>query len=444
MLTTGIDRIPRTDAADVGGRFLERAGLRRELEALRALHELAIDLTAVSTPAAAVSALVEWLGAPAVVQHPNLLTAIAHDDAARVLALRMIHDAPSDLSDSPGNSDTVPFVLPGRDHLPARVVVRLTEPGGETRGYLTAAVGARDVLSTHRALRLTAGFLVRFSVAEPLDTVPIVIQRGELLKELVAGRPPTDLSAHAARLGVDLARPHLALAVQVVGPQRCTADTDRLRRLVHDTCAASCAGPHPAPLVAPVGDDVLAFVPEPVVAAASALAVAIRSAAAANGLAVRVGVGPSAAADLRDAARCARWAVRLMRDRGCGAEPSGVLQFDELGVDAMLFRHPRVDELKGFVDRWLGALIDYDRRTRSSLIETLRQILRSPYKVGAASCLNVHVSTVRYRHARIEQILGLRLDDAEHAFNLNLALRVLDVTGLLERDGEIETAPGGD
>jgi DNA-binding PucR family transcriptional regulator len=89
-------------------------------------------------------------------------------------------------------------------------------------------------------------------------------------------------------------------------------------------------------------------------------------------------------------------------------------------------------------------LIDYDRRTRSSLIETLRQILRSPYKVGAASCLNVHVSTVRYRHARIEQILGLRLDDAEHAFNLNLALRVLDVTGLLERDGEIETAPGGD
>jgi sugar diacid utilization regulator len=72
----------------------------------------------------------------------------------------------------------------------------------------------------------------------------------------------------------------------------------------------------------------------------------------------------------------------------------------------------------------LGPLVEYDERRKTELVQTLDVFLRSSGQwQEAASQLNVHVNTLRYRLARIEELTGRSLDSMESRVDFFLALR---------------------
>jgi hypothetical protein len=84
--------------------------------------------------------------------------------------------------------------------------------------------------------------------------------------------------------------------------------------------------------------------------------------------------------------------------------------------------------------------------TRSNLALTLRSWLRNPgQRKTIAHELGVHPQTVRYRMARLRELFGPALDDADGRFELELALRVEPYARLAT--GELEQGrpePRGD
>jgi DNA-binding PucR family transcriptional regulator len=87
-------------------------------------------------------------------------------------------------------------------------------------------------------------------------------------------------------------------------------------------------------------------------------------------------------------------------------------------------------EVRGFVQEWLGGLLDYDRTKHAELVKTLAHYLDcgGNYDLTAQS-LQIHRSTLRYRLARIRDITGRDLQNVDNRLNLHLATRVLDVLG---------------
>ena len=85
-----------------------------------------------------------------------------------------------------------------------------------------------------------------------------------------------------------------------------------------------------------------------------------------------------------------------------------------------------VAEHRGACSRELRMLIDHDREHDTDYIPTLRAFLDVLGDAGAAATrLQVHVNTVRYRLRRIVEITGVELADSEARFALELQLRAL-------------------
>ena len=81
-------------------------------------------------------------------------------------------------------------------------------------------------------------------------------------------------------------------------------------------------------------------------------------------------------------------------------------------------------DVEGFVQKWLGALADYDERKHTELLKTLTQYLQHGGGYEATSqALSVHRSTLKYRLQRIRELTGFDLSDPETRFSLELATR---------------------
>jgi purine catabolism regulator len=85
-------------------------------------------------------------------------------------------------------------------------------------------------------------------------------------------------------------------------------------------------------------------------------------------------------------------------------------------------------EMEDFYSQTAGALVAYDDRTGSRLMETLDAFFHchgSP--TDTAQRLHLHRNTVLYRLRRIEEIGSLRLTDPATRLNLQLCLRIREV-----------------
>ena len=123
-------------------------------------------------------------------------------------------------------------------------------------------------------------------------------------------------------------------------------------------------------------------------------------------------------------------AQRAFKIKRASPTPYGSRRFEDLGVYRILDPGDRRPEVRGFVQEWLGALLDYDRTKNAELVKTLAHYLDcgGNYDLTAQS-LQIHRSTLRYRLARIRDITGRDLQDVDTRLNLHLATRVLDVLG---------------
>jgi purine catabolism regulator len=97
--------------------------------------------------------------------------------------------------------------------------------------------------------------------------------------------------------------------------------------------------------------------------------------------------------------------------------------FEELALDRLLFNAPPADRA-GFIEGTIGALVAYDERHRTSLVETLDVYLTTRNVADAARRLYVHYNTLANRLERIATIVGPFVDDADRCLTLGLALRL--------------------
>ncbi|MAT06581.1 MAG: hypothetical protein CL424_16195 [Acidimicrobiaceae bacterium] len=96
---------------------------------------------------------------------------------------------------------------------------------------------------------------------------------------------------------------------------------------------------------------------------------------------------------------------------------------DELGVERLLASTP-TDDLAGFVDQTIGALVDHDRLHRTDLVETLGIWLETRNMAEASRRLHVHYNTFKNRLDRIESILGPVVSDAARALECEVAIYI--------------------
>jgi PucR family transcriptional regulator, purine catabolism regulatory protein len=147
----------------------------------------------------------------------------------------------------------------------------------------------------------------------------------------------------------------------------------------------------------------------------------------------RHGLGPQDAA-LAIGGSCASWAaagqaLRRVRRSAGAATALPVARWHDArrpGVADLLHDLRDTPELEAFVDEQLGPLLeDGSARTRA-LLETLEAYLAAGgRKAEAARALHLERQSLYLRLRRIEELLGVSLDDEDVALGLHLAVRAL-------------------
>ncbi len=236
--------------------------------------------------------------------------------------------------------------------------------------------------------------------------------RRELVDHLLGGADEEGALALAQALDYDLERPHQVLVVEGRGRRRDEeAFFHAVRRAARDVGAGV--------LLVSRGRAVVLLSP------ASAPFDRLRCAVLAElgGGTCRIGVGGvcERPGEFPRSYREARFALRMQVVAKGSAQ---VVDFQGLGVYRLLSEVPDTVGVERFVRSWLGALLDYDSRKHSDLVDTLTEYLECGGSYDAAArSLSVHRNTLKYRLQRIREISGHDLSCPDTRFNLQLATR---------------------
>lgn len=381
-------------------------------------------------------------GADAIVRRLGEITGRAvawHDGSGRLRCV--VGDLPSVVRDALGNGEELLRWAAGQT-VPAAdpPVNEFGLPRGRSR--LVAPIPGRD--GVHGFVSLIAeehqlGQLDRVAVARGASACAIELDReravlrarddleGELVAALLDGSYGSEEGAaeRARRLGFELGQRFSVLVIR--GRNAGTAALDTLTVTARRCLARSASGS----LLANHDGAVCAVVPEAVTDGEDhtrLVAEALRADCAAalrDEVIVGVGRARSGAQGVRQSHREAEHALRISTRLKA---PRWVATFADLGLHRVLVAMTQHSEMEDFYQQTAGALVAYDERTGSGLMETLDAFFHchgSP--TDTAQRLHLHRNTVLYRLRRIEEIGGLRLDDAAVRLNLHLCLRIRDV-----------------
>jgi GAF domain-containing protein len=109
---------------------------------------------------------------------------------------------------------------------------------------------------------------------------------------------------------------------------------------------------------------------------------------------------------------------------------SAVVDASGLGAYRLIIAATSSRDVIEFSRRTLASAIEHDRKRKGRLISTLRTYLEMGSSLSlAAQALGVHVHTVQYRLNKLEELTRLNHRNAEDRLTLELALRVLDMSG---------------
>lgn len=250
---------------------------------------------------------------------------------------------------------------------------------------------------------------------------------GEFIESLLAGTYTSEAAAleRAQRLGLDLSRPFAVVSVR--GARADTSFEESALRAVRTLIAhrgvnalvSGHAGAVCLILLLEAFDE----------ATLTRLVEAIRTECARvnedPGASLGVGRPHTGVVGIRASFREAEQALAMGR-RVVGT--GRVVSFADLGLHRLLFSVASQPELADFYNVTVGPLVEYDHRTGADLMATLDAFflcLGSPTET--AQRMHLHRNTVLYRLRRIEEIGGLKLDDASTRLNLQLCLRIRDV-----------------
>ncbi|HZG71850.1 MAG TPA: helix-turn-helix domain-containing protein, partial [Chondromyces sp.] len=109
-----------------------------------------------------------------------------------------------------------------------------------------------------------------------------------------------------------------------------------------------------------------------------------------------------------------------------------IYYFEELGIESVLFQIQDDVLVERFVNQHIGRLLEVDSN-EFELIKTLYAYIDNGSSINnTAKELSMSVSGLRYRLAKISEILNQDLNDTQYAFSLYLAINILKAKGKIE------------
>lgn len=106
-------------------------------------------------------------------------------------------------------------------------------------------------------------------------------------------------------------------------------------------------------------------------------------------------------------------------------ERTGILHSENLGPIPMLVATADLEWVASFVRGSVGAIIEHDRRNETQFLATLNAYIEAGYRnQQCADTLSIHVTTLRYRLAKISETFNLDLETPARRFEIELAIRM--------------------
>lgn len=243
--------------------------------------------------------------------------------------------------------------------------------------------------------------------------------RGELLEELLqAGDQWSDnLRRRAVHAGINVEEPRAVALIEALPGADLAAVFTTIR----------AAGTVDGVMIGRRGDYIVAAVPRRHRPDKWLRGVIERSSRKRNPLCAGLS---DAHTDLKRALREATGALNLARK----SHHSGtVIDAAALGPLRFLLDAPDTTHMVEVVRGALGPLADYDQRRNSDLLHTLRAFLDAGGNHPATAQLcNIHLNTVKYRMARVAELLDCQLGDPSTRFQLSIAFAVADLLEAME------------
>ncbi len=101
------------------------------------------------------------------------------------------------------------------------------------------------------------------------------------------------------------------------------------------------------------------------------------------------------------------------------------IRFEEIYLYLLLERSGRDEDVRDWVQRTLGPLVEYDRRNKTDMLQTLESYFDSNQTLQeAAYALHIHPNTLKYRLGRIAQILDQDPFKGENQLRFYLATKM--------------------
>ncbi|HWJ66439.1 MAG TPA: helix-turn-helix domain-containing protein [Nocardioides sp.] len=237
----------------------------------------------------------------------------------------------------------------------------------------------------------------------------------ETLGQVESGASPAEIATRLRQSGLDPDRP-LVLAVAELG----RSTPEATATVLEDVSLALGAS-----VVAPARDGgVVAFLPatpgltDHLRRSLTRLAPGLQRGSLSVGLS-----GESGLDALAGALEEARFAHRVALSGGGAVALVGS---EEVTSHVLLLATVPDDVRRTYAQRVLGHVLDHDERTGGDLVATLGEFLAcSGSWTRTAESLHLHVNTVRYRIARVEELTGRDLSTLEDRVDVFLALKSL-------------------
>lgn len=103
----------------------------------------------------------------------------------------------------------------------------------------------------------------------------------------------------------------------------------------------------------------------------------------------------------------------------------GVLKVSDSSPLEMMVSALGATELRDYVSKSIGPIARHDLENGTDYLDTLAAFLRAGCRSQpCADALGLHVSTLRYRLARLNELFGIEIDSPEKRFDLELAIRL--------------------
>jgi GAF domain-containing protein len=299
--------------------------------------------------------------------------------------------------------------------------------GGERVGLLCAAsysaraFGDEAIYTAHAVAHLAAIGIKRAELIEGLTSANIIKD----LFELLAAGATSLAAAKATEIRCDLTSPYLMVCAEPAGAREQAsgewrAAAESLGRGLAELVPRSAieAGPGPVRAVLVLGQARRQTV--------DGLLNACRELGQRNGAAIGLSELRESPADAsrayREAADATTIAQALVGD-------GGAIAYSQVGAYRYLVQIGADDAPRDRMRAAVDLLIDYDRRRRTALLDTLERYLSERRSViESARALFVHPNTLRQRLGRIEQLTGLRLDE-DDLLSLELAIKLARLHG---------------